>query len=217
MALSVACGALFVLYSAQVFEWRFLRHLENLAYDLRLQLTLPWYMAVTQFSGEEISTEAPYNLVMPRSACPHCGHAIRAWENIPLVSYALQRGRCSACHEPLTEPDDVGRTWSRSLGAGCADCHVDPHAGQFSRNGASDCARCHAPEFERFLSFDHERDSRFSLGEQHRGLECSACHKPYAGEDGLDVTRYRPLGTQCVDCHGVHEDVLMRRKRRTKG
>jgi adenylate cyclase len=41
MALSVACGALFVLYSAQVFEWRFLRHLENLAYDLRLQLTLP--------------------------------------------------------------------------------------------------------------------------------------------------------------------------------
>ncbi|AOV17898.1 methyltransferase [Acidihalobacter aeolianus] len=39
----------------------------------------------------------PYNLVTPRSACPDCGHAIGPLENIPLISYLWQRGRCRAC------------------------------------------------------------------------------------------------------------------------
>jgi leader peptidase (prepilin peptidase)/N-methyltransferase len=38
-----------------------------------------------------------YNLVVPRSACPHCGHAIGALENIPLASWLLLRGRCAGC------------------------------------------------------------------------------------------------------------------------
>jgi leader peptidase (prepilin peptidase) / N-methyltransferase len=50
-----------------------------------------------------------YNLAVPRSACPHCGHVLRAWENIPVVSYLLLRGRCTNCgagisgRYPLTE------------------------------------------------------------------------------------------------------------------
>ncbi|WP_408734148.1 prepilin peptidase [Paraburkholderia bannensis] len=40
---------------------------------------------------------ARYNLWLPRSACPHCGHTLRAWENIPLVSWLILRGRCSQC------------------------------------------------------------------------------------------------------------------------
>jgi leader peptidase (prepilin peptidase) / N-methyltransferase len=39
----------------------------------------------------------PYNLIVPRSACPQCGHRITALENIPLVSYAVLRGKCSGC------------------------------------------------------------------------------------------------------------------------
>jgi leader peptidase (prepilin peptidase)/N-methyltransferase len=38
-----------------------------------------------------------YNLAVPRSACPACGHTLRAHENIPILSYVLQRGRCTAC------------------------------------------------------------------------------------------------------------------------
>ncbi len=38
-----------------------------------------------------------FNLAMPRSACPHCGHVLRAWENIPVVNYLIQRGKCSSC------------------------------------------------------------------------------------------------------------------------
>ncbi len=40
---------------------------------------------------------ARYNLWLPRSACPHCGHVLRAWENIPVLSWLALRGRCSQC------------------------------------------------------------------------------------------------------------------------
>jgi leader peptidase (prepilin peptidase)/N-methyltransferase len=38
-----------------------------------------------------------YNLVVPRSACPSCGHGITALENVPVLSWLWLRGRCSAC------------------------------------------------------------------------------------------------------------------------
>ncbi|MEP5764432.1 MAG: A24 family peptidase [Halieaceae bacterium] len=44
----------------------------------------------------EISEEA-FNLAQPNSRCPHCGHAIKPWENIPVLSYIALRGRCSQC------------------------------------------------------------------------------------------------------------------------
>lgn len=45
---------------------------------------------------------APYNLVVPRSACPACGHVLAWHENIPLLSYLLLRGRCSACAQRIS-------------------------------------------------------------------------------------------------------------------
>ncbi|OBS09051.1 prepilin peptidase [Acidihalobacter prosperus] len=45
--------------------------------------------------------ESPYNLITPASTCPHCGHRIRAVENIPVLSYLWQRGRCAACRGPI--------------------------------------------------------------------------------------------------------------------
>ncbi len=38
-----------------------------------------------------------YDLVTPRSRCPGCSHSISAWQNIPLLSYVLLKGRCSNC------------------------------------------------------------------------------------------------------------------------
>jgi leader peptidase (prepilin peptidase)/N-methyltransferase len=40
---------------------------------------------------------APFNLVKPDSTCPKCGHTIRAWENIPVLSYLLLKGKCANC------------------------------------------------------------------------------------------------------------------------
>ena len=39
--------------------------------------------------------------VLPRSRCPFCGSLIRAWDNLPVVSWVLLRGRCRDCHSPI--------------------------------------------------------------------------------------------------------------------
>ena len=39
-----------------------------------------------------------YSLTRPRSECPHCGHVISPIENLPVLSFLWQRGRCRACH-----------------------------------------------------------------------------------------------------------------------
>lgn len=45
---------------------------------------------------------APMTLSKPHSTCPSCGHGIRAWENIPVVSYLFLKGRCSSCDNPIS-------------------------------------------------------------------------------------------------------------------
>ena len=56
-----------------------------------------WREQCAEFSGTPVPATESYNLAVPRSRCPACGHAIRALENIPVVSWLLLRGRCSAC------------------------------------------------------------------------------------------------------------------------
>ncbi|WP_286239685.1 prepilin peptidase [Neptuniibacter halophilus] len=53
-------------------------------------------------SPEQPLTPATYNLSLPASSCPGCGHKIRWYENIPLLSYAWLRGRCSGCRTPIS-------------------------------------------------------------------------------------------------------------------
>lgn len=45
--------------------------------------------------------EESFDLAWPGSHCPACGHGLRAWENLPLLSYVLLRGRCSACRASI--------------------------------------------------------------------------------------------------------------------
>ncbi|WP_395344724.1 prepilin peptidase [Ningiella sp. W23] len=43
-----------------------------------------------------------FNLVKPDSTCPKCGHKIRAWENIPVISWLALRAKCSSCKTPIS-------------------------------------------------------------------------------------------------------------------
>ncbi|MFK0572162.1 prepilin peptidase [Endozoicomonas sp.] len=43
-----------------------------------------------------------YNLMVPASTCPSCQHKIRAWENIPVISYLFLRGKCSGCKNAIS-------------------------------------------------------------------------------------------------------------------
>ena len=121
---------------------------------------------------------------------------------------------CSACHEPLAAASDTGRTWGRAKGRNCANCHADPHQGQFEKRGETDCMRCHKSTTSfATLSFRHNLDSRFPLGDQHAKVACKSCHKEET-EDGVTFARYKPLPTTCVECHGREEGGSPFRRRR---
>jgi len=53
-------------------------------------------------AGKDLPHPDRFNLMVPRSACPHCGHRISALENIPVVSWLFLRGKCSACKAPIS-------------------------------------------------------------------------------------------------------------------
>jgi leader peptidase (prepilin peptidase)/N-methyltransferase len=63
-----------------------------------------WRAQCAELRGESAPEENPpaYNLAVPRSACPECGHRIGALENIPVVSWLALRGACSACRKPIS-------------------------------------------------------------------------------------------------------------------
>ena len=48
-------------------------------------------------NGAEPAPQEPFNLMVPRSRCPSCGHLVAWYENIPVVSYLFLRGKCSEC------------------------------------------------------------------------------------------------------------------------
>lgn len=49
-----------------------------------------------------IKDETPISLSSPASTCPNCGHQIRWFENIPVLSWLVLRGACSDCHNPIS-------------------------------------------------------------------------------------------------------------------
>ena len=61
--------------------------------DMPLEHTLP----LTQV----VANDASITLSRPASRCPHCAHKIKWYENIPLISWLILRGRCSACRATI--------------------------------------------------------------------------------------------------------------------
>jgi len=61
-----------------------------------------WRDELAELNAQEITAAPRYNLVLPRSQCPGCGHQITALENIPLVSYLVLGGKCAACKTEIS-------------------------------------------------------------------------------------------------------------------
>jgi leader peptidase (prepilin peptidase) / N-methyltransferase len=62
-------------------------------------MELAWQKELAQ---DDVKNSPRYNLLTPRSACPHCNHSIGLLENIPIISYALQKGTCRHCKNPIS-------------------------------------------------------------------------------------------------------------------
>ena len=61
-----------------------------------------WHAQCAELRGESLPNSEPLTLARPRSRCPDCGHAITALENIPVISWLILRGKCSACRRPIS-------------------------------------------------------------------------------------------------------------------
>jgi leader peptidase (prepilin peptidase)/N-methyltransferase len=72
-------------------------------YRLPIMMQREWRAQALEYlecPPEQISER--FNLLLPSSRCPHCGHRIRSWENIPLLSWLALRGKCSSCRAPIS-------------------------------------------------------------------------------------------------------------------
>jgi len=72
-------------------------------YRLPVMMEREWQTQAREFLGQPpAAAQAPLTLARPASHCPHCAHKIRFYENIPVLSYLLLRGKCAACDERIS-------------------------------------------------------------------------------------------------------------------
>ena len=77
-------------------------------YRLPKMMERQWAQELAQMNvthpetGVEPVAQEVFNLMTPRSRCPSCGHVVRWYENIPVLSYVFLRGRCSACQTRIS-------------------------------------------------------------------------------------------------------------------
>lgn len=71
-------------------------------YRLPKMMEQEWHNNCLELQGKEIPDQPQFTLAKPRSACPHCAHKISILENIPIISYLILKGRCSACKSPIS-------------------------------------------------------------------------------------------------------------------
>lgn len=102
---------------------------------------------------------------------------------------------CADCH---AAPAEGAPAVFRGRGTTCDSCHEDPHAGSVAEKT---CATCHATAGWKGtnLLFDHSGDAAFALDAAHAPLPCAACHEAPA---------FRPLPTDCAECHADVADAL---------
>ncbi|OED40689.1 methyltransferase [Chromatiales bacterium (ex Bugula neritina AB1)] len=79
--------------------------LNVVVYRLPLMMEAGWRRECHEFLELEQTTSGgtqPFNLMVPRSACPQCKSLISAWQNIPVISWLLLRGKCANCKNPIS-------------------------------------------------------------------------------------------------------------------
>lgn len=105
-------STLFFISFVAIFSLMVGSFLNVVIHRLPIMMQTAWREQCTEFlANESVTTDTTtkeqekdkYNLVVPRSACPKCGHQITALENIPVLSYLWLKGRCSSCKTPISK------------------------------------------------------------------------------------------------------------------
>lgn len=70
-------------------------------YRLPIMLERAWHQECAPLNPHYKPIDSPFNLIVPRSHCPHCQKKIPFWRNIPLLSYLLLLGSCASCKQAI--------------------------------------------------------------------------------------------------------------------
>ena len=76
-------------------------------YRLPLMMKREWQTECRIVLADEVNSkqqaeQAPFNLVKPNSTCPKCKAPIKAWQNIPIISWLFLKGQCATCNNPIS-------------------------------------------------------------------------------------------------------------------
>lgn len=71
-------------------------------YRLPIMLQNEWNQMAQEQLGLKVENIPTFNLLVPASRCSNCGAHIRVWQNIPVISWLILRGKCYSCHEPIS-------------------------------------------------------------------------------------------------------------------
>ena len=92
-------------------------------YRLPIMMEREWRAQCEEIAQNPPEHELPrgrFDLVAPRSRCPSCGTEIKAWQNIPVVSYLLLGGKCAKCKASISARYPVVEMMTGVLAALCA-------------------------------------------------------------------------------------------------
>jgi leader peptidase (prepilin peptidase)/N-methyltransferase len=76
--------------------------LNVIIYRIPLMLKAEWALQCQSLDNITAPVTPTLNLFFPRSFCPSCKAQVKAWQNIPVISYLLLRGRCGQCKHPIS-------------------------------------------------------------------------------------------------------------------
>jgi leader peptidase (prepilin peptidase)/N-methyltransferase len=90
---------------------------------LPIMMEREWREQCDEFTKTPPASDLPdgrFDLIVPRSRCPSCGHLIRAWQNIPVFSYLLLSGKCRNCKASISARYPLVEMLTAVLAALCA-------------------------------------------------------------------------------------------------
>lgn len=76
--------------------------LNVVVHRLPIMLQTAWERECQQSQGEDIQDTPHFSLLYPHSHCTKCKTPIKPWHNLPIIGWLMIKGRCAACHAPIS-------------------------------------------------------------------------------------------------------------------
>lgn len=138
------------------------------------------------------------------ASCESC-HNVNAWKKVDFdhnktkfkLKGAHKKESCKSCH--FKSGDIKTHQKFKNLSTVCESCHTDEHAGQFQKQGKTNCSSCHGNDQFIPSNFNHD-NARFKLDGKHKDVACNQCHKP-TNIGNKRTINYKTNQLLCKDCH----------------